>query len=125
MFRALPSVLVSEIVCAVIVGALATATTVTADGLTLSSAVLLTLSVTAMVTGGFAEPGDEMLTVPVQVCGVLNPLTFTLTAICVCWLGCVAVIPEAGDAFKNPLQFVLLVVTRNGSGGPVLVRVTI
>ena len=62
----------------------ATAVTVTADGLTLSSAVALMFSVTGKVSGGLVEPGTETVTVPLQVCAVVNPVVFTLRTSWVC-----------------------------------------
>src|SRR5258708_29516092 len=84
------------------------------------------LSVAAMVSGGFCEPGTETVTVPVHVCAVVNPVVFTPITSWVCWPGCVAVTPTVGgNAFRNPLQFVVLVATTNGSGGPLLESVTV
>ena len=71
------SVLVTETVC-VAAGAPASAVTLMAAWLTLSSAVLLTFRVTGITSGGVVEPGTLSVIFPAQVLGV-RPVVLTET----------------------------------------------
>ncbi len=72
----LKSVLVNEMFCEI--GAVpGVATTLMTAGLSVINGVVLAFNVTGMVIG--AEPGAAMVTVPVQVCGVVMPEVFTLS----------------------------------------------
>ena len=106
-----PSVLVRAMFCVVIAPEPTTATALIAPGLKLISGVVLTFSVTGIERGALVEPGTEIVTVPLHVCGMLRPAVFTAIATCEVWPACTCVVPELGDAFKKPGHVVVLTAT--------------
>jgi hypothetical protein len=57
-----------------------------------------------MVSGGVVDPGTEMVTDPVHVCGVFKSVVVAFSVTCDVWPVCVAVVPDDGVADRKLLQ---------------------